>query len=281
MTHKHRTHIGVFILILLLITPALTPFAHAGEGRTLAAEMQALLEQTRSRLMSLRADLTAGRTFTDADRADMAVLTEDLEVNHLLLDARMQDFAGRAATLGGAAASRQADIRATYNRVLPPLLELLHQLCADTQEQTDVSFTELVDDILLLLGDALRPAHNIMIHGLLPVRPCEYPTISPTTEPAIVPAYAGGDIAIAPADTEPAPEVQITEAIADLAASLDWNPVNIYEYVKNNIATQFYHGCMKGASQTLAQQSGNDADQAALLIALFRAAGYPARYVKG
>ncbi|NJC86977.1 MAG: alpha/beta hydrolase [Desulfuromonas sp.] len=38
---------------------------------------------------------------------------------------------------------------------------------------------------------------------------------------------------------------------------------------------------MKGAEETLRQKSGNDADQAALLIALLRASGYPARYVRG
>jgi len=38
---------------------------------------------------------------------------------------------------------------------------------------------------------------------------------------------------------------------------------------------------MKGAEETLRQKSGNDCDQAALLIALLRASGYPARYVRG
>lgn len=38
---------------------------------------------------------------------------------------------------------------------------------------------------------------------------------------------------------------------------------------------------MKGAEETLRQKSGNDCDQATLLIALLRASGFPSRYVRG
>ncbi|WP_054692759.1 transglutaminase-like domain-containing protein [Geotalea toluenoxydans] len=55
----------------------------------------------------------------------------------------------------------------------------------------------------------------------------------------------------------------------------------IYEWVKNNVETEWYWGAMKGAEETLRQKSGNDADQSALLVALLRASGFPARYVKG
>jgi len=57
--------------------------------------------------------------------------------------------------------------------------------------------------------------------------------------------------------------------------------VNIYEWVKNNIQTEWYWGCMKGAEGALRQKNGNDADQAALLVALLRASGFPSRYVRG
>jgi F0F1-type ATP synthase membrane subunit b/b' len=72
--------------------------------------------------------------------------------------------------------------------------------------------------------------------------------------------------------------VVITPEIAALAEELGANPVRIYEYVKNTIMYQPYWGALKSAAETLAQQSGNDADQAGLLIALLRASGYAARY---
>ncbi|MDP2156534.1 MAG: transglutaminase domain-containing protein, partial [Nitrospirota bacterium] len=55
----------------------------------------------------------------------------------------------------------------------------------------------------------------------------------------------------------------------------------MYEYVKNNIETEWYWGCMKGAEETLRQKSGNDCDQATLLASLLRASGFPTRYVRG
>ncbi|WP_432823271.1 transglutaminase domain-containing protein [Trichloromonas sp.] len=90
------------------------------------------------------------------------------------------------------------------------------------------------------------------------------------------------------ADLQGSPEAPISKLISDQAQTIaiaasqqNWDPVAIYEWVKNNVETEWYFGAMKGAEETLRQKSGNDADQAALLVALFRASGYPARYVRG
>jgi len=40
-------------------------------------------------------------------------------------------------------------------------------------------------------------------------------------------------------------------------------------------------GIAEGSRETLRQRSGNDCDQASLLIALLRASGFPSRYVRG
>ena len=58
-------------------------------------------------------------------------------------------------------------------------------------------------------------------------------------------------------------------------------PIEAYEWVRNAIRPELYHGVMKGPVQTLLESSGNDADTAGLLIALLRAKGIPARYVRG
>src|SRR6185436_10902928 len=52
-------------------------------------------------------------------------------------------------------------------------------------------------------------------------------------------------------------------------------------FVHTQVTPQLYYGSKKGAAQTLAELSGNDFDQASLLIALLRAAGHPARYEYG
>ncbi len=48
----------------------------------------------------------------------------------------------------------------------------------------------------------------------------------------------------------------------------------MYEYVLNNVDYVPYLGSLKGATLTYLDRSGNDYDQASLLIALLQAAGY-------
>ena len=55
----------------------------------------------------------------------------------------------------------------------------------------------------------------------------------------------------------------------------------ILNYVINNIAYSSYYDTARGAKKTLTDKRGNCCDQAHLVIALFRAADLPARYVHG
>jgi RHS repeat-associated protein len=72
---------------------------------------------------------------------------------------------------------------------------------------------------------------------------------------------------------------EITPEIQNLATGLQNNPVRIFEFVYNAIEYEHYYGSKKGAHLTLLEGSGNDKDQAALLVALLRAAGHSASYV--
>lgn len=76
-------------------------------------------------------------------------------------------------------------------------------------------------------------------------------------------------------------EVQFTPEIKAKAQELGNNPVRIYEWVRNNFEYESYYGSLKGAQQALLERSGNDFDQATILIALLRSANIPARYVYG
>lgn len=69
--------------------------------------------------------------------------------------------------------------------------------------------------------------------------------------------------------------------ITELARSLQYDPKLIFDYVHNNIDYVPYYGSLKGATLTYLDGSGNDFDQASLMIALLRASGYSAQYVNG
>ncbi|ABQ28136.1 transglutaminase-like domain-containing protein [Geotalea uraniireducens] len=83
------------------------------------------------------------------------------------------------------------------------------------------------------------------------------------------------------ADLAETVDVQLTPEIRAKALELGNNPVKIYEWVRNNAEYEPYYGSLKGAQQTLMEKSGNNYDQASLLIALLRAANIPAKYVTG
>lgn len=76
-------------------------------------------------------------------------------------------------------------------------------------------------------------------------------------------------------------DVQITPAIQAKAAALHDDPVQIYNWVHNNVEYIPTYGSIQGSDMTLQTLKGNDFDQASLLIALLRASGIPSRYVYG
>lgn len=76
-------------------------------------------------------------------------------------------------------------------------------------------------------------------------------------------------------------EIEFSQSIKDLADSLGKDPLQILNYVKNNIDYIPYYGVKKGSDSTLIERAGNDSDQAALLIALLRYSGYPTKYKQG
>ncbi|MFI4967493.1 MAG: transglutaminase family protein, partial [Gammaproteobacteria bacterium] len=76
-------------------------------------------------------------------------------------------------------------------------------------------------------------------------------------------------------------EVTLSPAIQAQAAALHNNPVEIYNWVRNNIQWQPTWGAVQDADLTLSAQRGNAFDISSLLIALLRASNIPARYVLG
>ena len=69
--------------------------------------------------------------------------------------------------------------------------------------------------------------------------------------------------------------------IEELAYALGYNPTNIYEFVRNQIDSDLYAGHRRSPERVLQDRTGNDCDQASLLIALLRASGFDANYRVG
>jgi hypothetical protein len=73
----------------------------------------------------------------------------------------------------------------------------------------------------------------------------------------------------------------LSDDIRAKAEELHRNPVEIYNWIRNNVQWQPTWGAIQDASHTLSAQRGNAFDIASLMIALLRASGIPARYVHG
>lgn len=83
------------------------------------------------------------------------------------------------------------------------------------------------------------------------------------------------------ADLAETTDTQVTPAIRAKAQELGYSPVNIYNWVANNIQWLPTWGSIQGADGTLKTLRGNALDTSSLTIALLRASGIPARYQFG
>jgi len=200
---------------------------------------------------------------------------ESITATHMLLTERFRARADRVAAVGSEAYERQNSMTGGYFQAVNEFLSII-----EGSLQSETIFEETLNALRRLLKKILY-RKKPLIFGALPYKTLNYPAQQPVEQSSITPAYKGGDKTVSTDDVEGTLEAPITEEIVALAESLEWNPVLIYEWVKNNVETEWYWGCMKGAEETLRQKSGNDSDQAALLIALLRASGFPSRYVRG
>lgn len=74
-------------------------------------------------------------------------------------------------------------------------------------------------------------------------------------------------------------EIQMTPAMLSKTQKLG-TPEAVYEFIKNNVKNEFYYGSKKGAIGTFEELSGNNIDQASLLIAMLQYLGYNANYAE-
>ncbi|MCM2358463.1 MAG: hypothetical protein NDI77_09965, partial [Geobacteraceae bacterium] len=236
--------------------------------------LQSELRDSRTSIVQAAAKLRSGASPAQ-EISRLKSIAEEIRASHLLMQERFRQQGEKASALGTLAVERQNAAAAEYGKALDEFLSLIDAL---PPEGTISQAT--LDALTTLLGKII-PRKSRPILGTLPYKHLGYPAREPATAPVVVPAYRGGNRIVAFADTASSAEAPISDEIVALAQSLQWKPVLIYEWVKNNVETEWYWGVMKGAEETLRQKSGNDADQAALLLALLRASGFPSRFVKG
>ncbi len=228
-------------------------------------------------------------------RLDTSALTaawESFQAWDLLQGDRFERTAARldAAGLSGEPRARLEQVRGDWQEFHDRLKTLLAEPLASlrTAQRTEQpalapalnaaakAAAELLDTYPTTLDRPMLRATS------LPYRQLRLPARLPVTEPAIVPSYLDlADPGSTPADLEPSGAAPLADEILLQAEELGYDYVAIYEFVRHQIATEWYAGSMKGALGTLRQGAGNDVDQASLLIALYRASGAAARYVGG
>lgn len=134
----------------------------------------------------------------------------------------------------------------------------------------------------LLTQRQVKTEARILRGGLLPFHRARTAPRALPTGAEITPAYLSSqEVAVLPDDHIGDAAQPLTAAIAAKAKSLDYDYVRLYEFVRNNFRTEWYAGAQKSPDVTLSQLAGNDVDQAALLMGLYRASGVPVRYVHG
>lgn len=287
-TRLPRKHTRLNIVMVLSIL--LAPFTSYAFECDIEKDLQSGLERSRSIIISIQKKILSGASLS-TEIIKLQSAAENIRTTDLLLEERFKLREEKVKALGTKALGRHQVMVEGYRKALTEYLSLIESLTPSDESQLAIhnpqpatgssqpvaaKTQQLLDLLNKLLSKKKRP-----IIGSLPYKHLNYPSQQLTTAASVTPAYLGGNKILSPDDTSTAPEAPISTEIAALAQSLNWNPVSIYEYVKNNIDTEWYWGCMKGAEDTLHQKSGNDCDQATLLAALLRASGFPTRYVRG
>ena len=264
----------IFCIALVLSIMALFPLmGHAFED-SLEKDVQKDLERGQAIVADIQKKIQTGSSVS-GEIAQLKISAENIRISNLLMEERFKLREEKVKSLGAKAVDRHEAMVKGYRKALTEYLALIDKLPSDgTIKQSAIRN-------LQSLLEKLLPKRKRPIIGSLPYKYLNYPAIEPSTAPAITPAYKGGNKTVSPDDTKSTPEAPISKELAELAQSLNWQPVAAYEYVKNSIETEWYWGCQKGAEETLRQKSGNDCDQALLLSSLLKASGFPTRIVRG
>lgn len=247
------------------------------------ARLRGRLEHLRQRQAPGAGDLQAlSASYLNLRAADLMLQQSFEVVGEKLENAALTQFDPRLSA-----------VQAAYQSKIAGLFEQLAPVMATIEQSGDLAALALDEAFLteldqgayeaLLEIDRLqtRVAPRILGNTFLPYRRLTPAPPKLDTDTRIQPSYLDPDALPIAADLNATVDAPLAPEILAQAEALDNDYIRIYEFVKNNIHTEWYSGSMKGAAGTLRQGRGNDIDQANLLIALFRASGLASRYVHG
>ncbi|HHZ06204.1 MAG TPA: glycohydrolase toxin TNT-related protein [Clostridiales bacterium] len=174
---------------------------------------------------------------------------------------------------------RQNDYEEQTDKAVNKVLSALDTIINKADNQNDEAFKQAEQAVYDCFdnSNALTTSDEIIPNYVETQKPkvqqVESLTALPHSEEVIVGSSDDGSLT----QTD---ETVMTDEMKKLADELK-TPLNLYLYIKNNINYECYYGSRKGAVATFESNSGNDVDQASLLIAMLRYLDYPAKYVTG
>ncbi len=293
--------------------------AEQGTLRSVQSALAAISAQPRDRRPQPPKQQTGARidraldALVQADPSTLGAAWAELQAASLLAKARLDDIGTRLLAAEGSAQAfeRLADARGHHRErvesliaALAPAMKALttpsdtglattpgRATTSDsptTKGRARVAATQRAADAVAAMLPAIERARgaaaptSVLRASQLPFRRAALAPRAPVVEPTIVPSYLdAAGVEPAPSDLASSPSAPLAEEILLQAEALGYDPVRIVEFVRNEIATEWYAGSMRGALGTLRAGRGNDVDQASLLIALLRSSGAATRYVHG
>ncbi len=253
-----------------------------------------LLRERLQQLFSTTTNKNTPLTLSQFKRLSAAY--ENLTVAHLMLNEHYQVNLSKIQRAGIAAEDKllrsQQNNQQKMERILGPLSSLLKRfqktLTVSDKEASlllfDPAFNAQLNSAVEVTLQRLNDEHIEqpvrILRNSLPYRQASLARRSPASTVSIVPSYESIQLPTS-RDLASTTEAPLSSLILKKAEELEHDYIKIYDFVHNQIKTEWYAGGSKGAEGTLLQLSGNDVDQASLLIALFRASGLASRYVHG
>lgn len=205
---------------------------------------------------------------------------ETVRANDRLIRPHLEETLRKVeATESASVVSRQREMLTQYQARMDRLFVLLDEIAGMPRQRA--APRRLLGELRDALATHQAPERPVLRNALA-ARSTAPPARRPVTSPALTPAYASNPMPRPTAeDTASIGEVALTPDLAALVEARGREPITIYDWVRATIETEWYDGAMKPAFEVFRAKAGNGVDQAALLIAVYRALGIPSRYVHG
>jgi transglutaminase-like putative cysteine protease len=254
-------------------------------ARVLTAKLRALGERLEAMQGSTGAQqsTSAVRTELSDARAELRRLNRQILGDFHNVE-RFLTSAGLPSEIWARHVQAKSDYRSQMRAVLGAL-RVVRQ-----QPRRANAISGITNAIALLLGSGETRPQQLFNPNRLPVHPAQGspgPSLSDVGFGMLSAVQRSDAAGSAPADPPqaedlaPNEDVQITGDVQALAAMLGNQPLQIFDWVRNNIEFIPTYGSVQGSEMTLQARRGNAFDIASLLIALLRAGNIPARYVVG